>query len=426
MLDRYSARMTSADAALSLYVFDDGLGAFGPLVDVRAAFGLRVGLGTMLERIEAKLNMRASALLVRDELKAITQESGACTEVTHARDAFVVNGRLLALDILEGMQCGDIKRNAAGTLLAARCAIENAQTIDALRAANTTNTSTPNNTRTTVVEAALADAPWDITVRVGETLQEDLALFASSALLSNAPARALSPHEGQSFGKHPVRIDRTATIGPLCVIDASNGPVIIGAHVVIRPLSVLVGPCAVLNDTVISERALIKAKTVIGPHCRVGGEVGGTIFQSYSNKSHDGHLGDSFIGEWVNIGAGSDNSNLLNTYGDVIVRLEVDGGLIATGRQFWGSVIADHAKLAIGTRLMTGTTIGTGAMIALSRPPQSCVTRFAWQVDSADAPRAFRFEKFAQTARAMMSRRGCTLTPAVEARLRALHTAASS
>ncbi|RLS93617.1 MAG: hypothetical protein DWI12_08595 [Planctomycetota bacterium] len=423
MIDRYSARMTSADAAHSLYVFDDGLGAFGPLVDVRAAFSLRVGLGTMLERIEAKLNMTASALLVRDELSAITRESGARTDVAPARDAMVVNGRLLSLDILEGMNHGDIKRNAQGTLLAARCTIENVQTIDALRAAPSLSES---STRTAVVEAALANAPWDITARIGTTLQEDLALYASSARLSQAPARALSPHEGQSFGKHPIRIDRTATVGPLCVIDSSKGPVIIGANVVIRPLSVLVGPCAVLEGTVISERALIKANTVIGPHCRVGGEVGGTIFQSYSNKSHDGHLGDSFIGEWVNIGAGSDNSNLLNTYGDVIVRLEPEGGLLATGRQFWGSVIADHAKLAIGTRLMTGTTIGTGAMIALSRPPQTCVMRFAWQVDSNDAPRTFRFEKFTQTARAMMSRRGCALTPAVEARLRELHAVVSS
>ena len=164
---------------------------------------------------------------------------------------------------------------------------------------------------------------------------------------------------------------------------------------------------------------------MIGPHCRVGGEIGGTIFQSYSNKSHDGHLGDSFVGEWVNIGAGSDNSNLLNTYGEVIVRLEPDGGLVRTGRQFWGSILGDHVKLAIGTRLMTGTTVGTGAMIAQSRPPSSLVGRFSWLVDSADGAKTFRFDKFMDTARAMMSRRGRSPSAATEAALRALHAKAA-
>jgi UDP-N-acetylglucosamine diphosphorylase/glucosamine-1-phosphate N-acetyltransferase len=200
---------------------------------------------------------------------------------------------------------------------------------------------------------------------------------------------------------------------------------VIGAGVVVRPFAVLVGPCAILDGSTVAERSLIKASTVIGPHCRAGGEIGGTIFQAYSNKSHDGHLGDSFVGEWVNIGAGSDNSNLLNTYGEVIVRLEADGGLTRTGRQFWGAVIGDHVKLAIGTRLMTGTTIGTGAMIACSRSPATLVPRFSWLTDSADGPKSFRIDKFLETARAMMSRRGKAPTPAVEAAIRALHAKAT-
>lgn len=109
----------------------------------------------------------------------------------------------------------------------------------------------------------------------------------------------------------------------------------------------------------------------------------------------------------------------------MIVRLEADSGLVRTGRQFWGSVIGDHAKLAIGTRLMTGTTIGTGAMIALSRPPATLVPRFAWLTDGADVPKSFRFDKFMETARAMMSRRGEAPSPEIEARLRELHARAT-
>ncbi len=167
----------------------------------------------------------------------------------------------------------------------------------------------------------------------------------------------------------------------------------------------------------------MKASTVVGPHCRIGGEIGGTIVQGHSNKSHDGHLGDSFVGEWVNIGAGSDNSNLLNTYGEVVARLEPDGGLLRTGRRFWGSVVGDHAKLAIGTRLMTGTTIGTGAMIAQSTPPPALVPRFAWATDA--GTRTFRLDRFLETARAMMARRGQAPGPALVAALSELHARAT-
>lgn len=390
-----------------LVVIDDGAGAFGPLTDLRAAFELRAGLGTLLERIERAIGRRADALLTSDAVAAVVAEStGRMVNALPAcSECLVVNGRLLSASDAR-IAPGEVVRDEHGALVAGWMSREHA-----------IGRRWPAATR--VVRARLAAAPWDITTSVEQTLAEDLAIFAPSV------QRALRPDEGQSFGSHPIAIDPSATIGPLAVIDASKGPVIIGPGVVVRPFAVLVGPCAILESSTVAERALIKASTVIGPHCRVGGEIGGTIFQSYSNKSHDGHLGDSFVGEWVNIGAGSDNSNLLNTYGEVIVRLEPDGGLVRTGRQFWGSILGDHVKLAIGTRLMTGTTVGTGAMIAQSRPPSSLVGRFSWLVDSADGAKTFRFDKFMDTARAMMSRRGRSPSAATEAALRALHAKAA-
>lgn len=364
-------------------------GTFGPLTDLRPASELRCGLWTIEERLAA----RAPA--------------GATT---------VVHGRLLSAGILDGLAAGERRFRKDGTFLAAR--LPQGADDAAVRAAVETAPTDAERR----FDADLASAPWDITTRLGTTLDEDLSAHAPAG----AVKRALRPDEGQSFGAHPILVDPTATIGPLCVFDASKGAIVIGKGATVRPLSVLVGPCVIGEGTIVSERALIKASTAIGPHCRVGGEIGGTIFQGYSNKSHDGHLGDSFVGEWVNIGAGSDNSNLLNTYGEVIVRLEADGGLLRTGRQFWGSVIGDHAKLAIGTRLMTGTTIGTGAMIACSKPPATLVPRFAWLTDATDGPKAFRIDKFLETARAMMSRRHVEVTPAYEARIRALHAKATA
>lgn len=390
-----------------LVVVDDGLGTFGPLTDLRAAFELRAGLGTLLERIERAVGRRADALLVPEPLAALVAESTgrAVNRPPAADECLVVNGRLLTAASAR-VPAGEIHADKDGRFVAGW-----------LRGAQVAGYAQARPTAT--VAARLAAAPWDLTTSIAASLDEDLALFALPK------PRSLRPDEGQSFGTHAIHIDPTATIGPLAVIDASKGPVVIGPGVVVRPLSVLVGPCAILDASTVAERSLIKASTVIGPQCRAGGEIGGTIFQSYSNKSHDGHLGDSFVGEWVNIGAGSDNSNLLNTYGEVIVRLEPDGGLVRTGRQFWGSILADHVKLAIGTRLMTGTTVGTGAMIAQSRPPASLVARFAWLVDGADGAKSFRLDKFMDTARAMMSRRGKAPTPALEARLRDLHAKAA-
>lgn len=394
-----------------LVVVDDGLGTFGPLTDLRAAFELRAGVGTLLERIERAVGRRADALLVPDRLAAVVAEStGRPTNtLPNCEECLVVNGRLLSA-VAARVPIGAVYADRDGRFVAGW--LKRGEVAAFARA-----------TATATLDARLAQTPWDLTTAVAATLAEDI--DGQLGLFPLGQRRALRPDEGQSFGTHAIHIDASAVIGPLAVIDVSKGPVVIGPNVVIRPFSVLVGPCAILDGSTVAERSLIKASTVIGPHCRAGGEIGGTIFQSYSNKSHDGHLGDSFVGEWVNIGAGTDNSNLLNTYGEVIVRLEPDGGLVKTGRQFWGSILADHVKLAIGTRLMTGTTVGTGAMIAQSRPPASLVSRFAWLVDSADGAKTFRFDKFMETARAMMSRRGKAPGPAMESALRALHAKAT-
>lgn len=387
---------------------DDRCGTFGPLTDLRPSFDLRAGLGTIAERLEAAVGRRATAVCVDPAIADVVHDGNRTTTLPEGTyNALVVNGRLLTAAAARVPQ-GEIHTTSDGMFVAGWLSRDLLEKV----------WENPNQLRhirgTRTVEARFASTPWDLTTSIASTLEEDITLFAPDT------RRALRPDEGQSFGAHPLAIHPSAMVGPCAVIDVSKGPVIIGPNVVVRPFAVLVGPCAVLDGSSVAERALLKASTVIGPHCRAGGEIGGTIFQGYSNKSHDGHLGDSFVGEWVNIGAGTDNSNLLNTYGEVIVRLEPDGGLVRTGRQFWGSILGDHVKLAIGTRLMTGTTLGTGAMIASSKSPPTLVSRFAWVTDATDGAKHFRIDKFLETARAMMSRRGKAPSPAVEARLREL------
>ncbi len=244
--------------------------------------------------------------------------------------------------------------------------------------------------------------PWDILDQLPMLLKDDL-----------ERAEALDgPCNAQTCGDHHINIHPSATLFPTSVLDASCGAIRIEADVVIRPNAVIIGPCWIGEGSTIYEAGLIKANTSIGPCCKVSGEVGGTIFQGYANKCHDGHLGDSVIGEWVNFGAGTINSNLLNTYGEIVV-LDFEGSRHKTGRNYVGCFVGDHVKFAINTRIMTGSMIGTGAMIATSTPAPSPTPRFAWLTDGDS--RVFRTPKFLDVARTVMARRDKALDAATEA-----------
>ena len=243
--------------------------------------------------------------------------------------------------------------------------------------------------------------PWDILEHFPALLKEDL---------ERAEPLGLCP-DAQTFGDHRIDIHPSAKLFSTTVLDASNGAIRIEAGAVIRPNAVIIGPCWIGEGSTVYEAGIIKSNTSIGPCCKVSGEVGGTIFQGYTNKCHGGHLGDSVVGEWVNFGAGTTNSNLLNTYGEIVV-VDLEGGRHKTGRSYVGCFVGDHVKFAINTRIMTGSIIGTGAMIATSMPAPSPTQRFAWLTDAGS--RTYRTSKFLDVARAVMARRDKELDSATE------------
>jgi len=261
--------------------------------------------------------------------------------------------------------------------------------------------------KATEVDHVSIETPWGILDQLPTLLASDLQHASELG----------SPKSGSVVGEHRIDVDESVVVFPGVVFDVTEGAIRVEEGATIRPNAVLCGPCWIGKGSTIIDGAHIKANTSIGPKCKIGGEVGGSIFQGNTNKSHQGHLGDSVVGEWVNFGAGSTNSNLLNTYGDVILT-DLDGNHHRTNRQFVGCFVGDHVKFAIETRIMTGTIVGTGAMIASTKPVPSPTPRFAWHTDSGS--RTYQIDKFLDVARTVMARRGKELKLATESMLRKL------
>jgi UDP-N-acetylglucosamine diphosphorylase/glucosamine-1-phosphate N-acetyltransferase len=204
------------------------------------------------------------------------------------------------------------------------------------------------------------------------------------------------------------------------VIDASKGAVVLGDGAIVGANAVLQGPCYIGSQSEVAPLAMIRPGTSIGPKCKVGGEVARAIILGNSNKGHEGFLGDSYLGEWVNLGAGTTTSNLKNTYGPIGIKLGREE--VNSGRQFLGALIGDHTKTAIGTRFMSGSYAGCCSMIATSAHAPRFTPSFSFLTDK--GTEAYRLDKVFEVARAVMARRGRTFDALDEAMVRYCKSAA--
>lgn len=158
-----------------------------------------------------------------------------------------------------------------------------------------------------------------------------------------------------------VFLGQDVNFGDHVVFDATKGPIVVDHHASLGPFSLLRGPVYLGENAKLSEYASIKDHVSISDHSKIGGEVVASVIEAFSNKQHHGFLGHSYLGSWINLGAGTCNSDLKNTYG--IVSVEHEGRKVATGMQFLGCVIGDYAKTAINTSLFTGKVIGNASMV---------------------------------------------------------------
>lgn len=260
------------------------------------------------------------------------------------------------------------------------------------------------------------DEVWDFIRLLPEQLAADIATLAS--VTENATA---APSDATIIGEHAITVIRRAErdqsdtiIEPHVVLDASAGPIYINAGAHIRAFTRISGPCYIGRDVTVVGGDITGCS--IGDVSKVRGELSSTIVLGHSNKGHDGFVGHSYLGRWVNLGAGTVTSNLKNTYGSVA--LWTPGGVRDTGMQFLGTMFGDHVKTGIGLRLTTGTVLGAGANVYGEMPPK-VVAPFSWGGGSPYS--VYQADKFVETAARMMSRRHVELTDRARRHLASAH-----
>jgi UDP-N-acetylglucosamine diphosphorylase/glucosamine-1-phosphate N-acetyltransferase len=257
--------------------------------------------------------------------------------------------------------------------------------------------------RMVVEDARLLSFPWQLVEFNSDVIADDFARM---------PVRGQSDDALVYPGAHIINPDQIvlgekSVLRAGAVLDATEGPIVIADRAVIMPNAVLVGPCFVGSGTIVNPAARLLAGASIGSMCKVGGEISETIIAGYSNKQHDGFLGNSYLGEWVNIGAATNNSDLKNNYSPV--RMWCAGAERDTGRQFLGLLMGDHSKTGINVLFNTGTVVGFNCNVFSSEMPGKFIPSFSWG-HGAELIR-YELDRALQTAAVVMERRDVRFTP---------------
>ena len=244
--------------------------------------------------------------------------------------------------------------------------------------------------------------PWEIFEWAGEQIERDFV--------------ALTKHQNSQ-----VLPEHCVCIGPLdqlfiedgaevlsATFNTLNGPVYVGKNATVMEGSRVRGPFMMGEGSVLKMNAKIYGSTVLGPHCKVGGEVSNSVFQGYSNKGHDGYLGNSVIGYWCNLGADTNTSNLKNNYSSVKVYSYLEQDYVNSERQFVGTFMGDHCKTGINTMLNTGTVLGVNVNIVGGDFPPKFLPSFSWV--NRQKVYTYRLDKAVDVAKAVMARRQCSMS----------------
>jgi UDP-N-acetylglucosamine diphosphorylase/glucosamine-1-phosphate N-acetyltransferase len=384
---------------------------FEPLALSRPIWELRCGITSLAEKLVAKTGAKDVACFVPDYMADAYREMTAWpvndSKSLAGDDLLIVHGRVKAEDLNvapTGLSCASF--DDRGQCLYARITRADLAKLD--------STSIDG-----FIESARKALPagekvpawnyiWDLVLANPEQLKRDFQTAGRSGIEGS-----IEEPSAIRGSRSNVYVAPAVKIHPMVVIDAEHGPVYIDEGAEIHPFSRIEGPCYIGKNSILLG-AKCREGNSIGPFCRIGGEVEESIIQGYSNKYHDGFIGHAYVGEWVNLGALTTNSDLKNDYSKVSVTL--DGRTpVDTGSTKVGALIGDHTKTSIGTLFNTGSYVGAMALIAATgKPLPKFIPSFAWFLEGV-VTKGFGKRKLYETAQTALSRRGRRWSPAQEA-----------
>ena len=243
---------------------------------------------------------------------------------------------------------------------------------------------------------------WDIFVENGQQIEADFKLITEGR-----QSQKISDPHTIVYGIENVFVEEGVEF-KAAIINAEEGPIYIGKNAKIMEGAIMRGPISVGEGTHVNMNAKIRSNTTLGPFCRAGGEINNVVMFGNSNKGHEGFLGNAVVGEWCNIGADTNNSNLKNNYTSVKMWDYLQQGFVETGRQFCGLVMGDHSKCGINTMFNTGTVVGIAANIFGAGFPRNFIPSFSW--GGAGGFTSYKLDRFFEMADNMMERRNMKLT----------------
>ncbi|HEX7980740.1 MAG TPA: putative sugar nucleotidyl transferase [Gemmatimonadaceae bacterium] len=387
----------------AVYLYDDQRArGFQPFALTRPVAELRAGALLLHERWARALGGEVTGVLTSPHLASFVEPASSpiARVATLPAGTWLVNARFApALTPARG---GDVL-TADGRVAAIRLAAE--LSTDALAdGTRSLEELAPRDSAASPIEGWWMEDVWDYIRHLVPMLEADIPLLA-------ADIKAGAPKGAIVVGTKPVFVERGAIVEPSVCFDTTEGPILLRAGSHVHAFTRLIGPLYIGEHTMLTADR-IEASS-IGDTCKVHGEVSNSIFLGHSNKAHDGFIGHSVIGRWVNIGACTITSNLKNTYGDI--EMWTPEGARDTGMQFLGTMFGDHVKTGIGLCLTTGCVLGAGANVFGSAMPPKVVAPFSWGEAGSYVP--YRIDKFLETAERMMARRDIALQDGMRAQL---------
>lgn len=404
---------------MNLIIFEDEFtDDLYPFSQIRPVFDLKCGMVSLKERILRELPVSDIILWVRDYLIPVTRENNPDIKVNelyeNEKDYFFINGTLLFNEEYKNviLNNGNTVFKKGSRILAA-----NIKYSDTLRLDKKLDHSKTIDSDNEIfswfgqkeVDFVNIKYWWDLVHKNPEMLEKDFQFLEKDGIISGKVYPNVS-----LLNEKNIYIAEGTVVKPGCVLDAEEGPVFIDENAEIFPNSTIIGPVYIGKKTKIKTGAKIYEGTTIGEVCKIGGEVEGSIIHSYSNKQHDGFLGHAYLGQWVNLGADTNNSDLKNNYSNV--KVDLNGRKIDTGSMFVGLAMGDHSKSGINAMFNTGTAVGISCNIYGAGLPPKHVPSFSW--GSSEGFVEYDIEKALATARTVMERRKIELTENMENLLR--------